>query len=186
MHRIITLAALTAGILALAGCAQQNVEKWGTPMKDAPAKMSVAKVLADGPKLEGKPVRVDGYVAAVCPGAGCWMELTAAKDAGPKDERVFVWFMFDKTQSRVPVEAKGHKATVEGKLVMYEESVEEQKHFAEEKGMTRDEIDKTITKARKVARIEGAYVEIADIKAAAPQACEGEKAPATEAKDGKK
>ncbi|MBK9127035.1 MAG: DUF4920 domain-containing protein [Phycisphaerales bacterium] len=172
MRRAILVSSVVSLIL-LAGCqAGGNKAVFGEKVEGKPPTMKVDKVLDQTAQLEGKMVCVEGYITAVCPGSGCWIELSDQKDK--TDKIVKVWFVYDKDEmGRVPVEAIGHKAMVQGKLVMQEVSVEELKHFAEEKGMSREEINRTITKPTKEPWVEGAYVVIEGIKPAEARACPG-------------
>ena len=171
MRRSIAMISVMTGLLVLCGCAA-NKATFGAPAKEAPALVKVEDVMKSPAKYEGKMIRVEGYVMAVCPGSGCWMELCHCQ-APCQDEKLHVWFTFDKSKTRVPVDAVGHKAVAEGKLEMVELSVDEQKHFAEEKGMSRAEIDKTITKPKKVPQIKCGYTAIEGVKVGKPQTCDG-------------
>jgi hypothetical protein len=72
----------------------------------------IASLLQNPAAFEGKTVRVEGTVKAVCAHMGCWMALAptgAADAAGPTlrlkvDDGVIVF----------PVSAKGHKAAAQG------------------------------------------------------------------------
>lgn len=167
---IVTVGVLVA-VLFLAGCAA-NKATFGEPAKEPPAVLKVDDVMKNAAKYEGKMVRVEGYVMAVCPGSGCWMELCQCKEPC-KHERLHVWFTFDKSTTRVPVEAVGHKAIAEGKLVMAELSVDEQRHFGEEKGMSREELNR-ITKPKKVPQIQCNFTQVEGVKAGKPQTCDGQ------------
>src|SRR5262245_43263918 len=72
-----------------------------TAIKDVVAKPSV---------YEGKTVRIDGIVTAVCREKGCWMALAAADN--PKGPTVRL-----KVEDGVivfPVTARGHRASAQG------------------------------------------------------------------------
>lgn len=170
MYRSVATLSALVGMCFLAGCAA-NQATFGEPVKEPPTVLKTEDVMKNAVKYEGKMVRVEGYVMAVCPGSGCWMELCQCEKPC-KHEPLHVWFTFDKSAARVPVEAVGHKAIAEGKLVMAELSVDEQRHFAEEKGYSRDEINK-ITKPKKVPQIQCNFTQIEGVKVGQPQTCDG-------------
>jgi hypothetical protein len=70
-----------------------------------------ARVLAGPEEFEGRTVRVEGVVTAVCTHMGCWMALAPAGDTDPArtlmikvDDGVIVF----------PVTAKGRRAAAQG------------------------------------------------------------------------
>lgn len=70
----------------------------------------------------------------------------------------------------MPPAANGHAAVVEGKLVSYEIPEVQRKHFAEEKGLPKAEIDK-IKGPEKAVKLECTSAKITGIEAVDPQAC---------------
>ncbi len=67
--------------------------------------------LVDGPAaFEGRTVRVEGVVSAVCTEMGCWMALTPTADAKGQTLRVKV----DDGVIVFPVTAKGKRAVAQG------------------------------------------------------------------------
>lgn len=101
-----------------------------------PQPTTIEAIVADPEAWDGKRVRVEGKVAAVCPLRGCWMEL-ADGDDGPVvrikvADGVIVF----------PAEAAGRAAAAEGVVKVVEMSRESYlgwlAHLAEERGETFD------------------------------------------------
>lgn len=176
MTRIgLTLAVVLVAIAAC-GCASQKKVTFGTPVAPAVEEMKVGKVLGQAAALEGKTVRVRGVVQAMCPGSGCWVELADERGETSDARKLFVWFTYDKSLGRLPMEGVGSEAVVEGKLLMREVSQDERRHFAEEKGMPAAEIERKIVGSVKEPRVEADFVELSGAPASAktsPGTCGG-------------
>lgn len=106
--RMLSAMVLVAG-LATGAASMDEPKTYGSGVKMTDA-TPIATILAEPRKFEGKTVRVEGTVTAVCAHEGCWMALSAdGKADGPTlrlkvDDGVIVF----------PVTAKGHKAVAEG------------------------------------------------------------------------
>lgn len=74
-----------------------------TPLKD---------VLASPSKYEGKTVRVEGYVTAVCEEMGCWLALAPSQTQGDPTLLIQV----EHGVVIFPMSAKGSRAAAEGVL----------------------------------------------------------------------
>lgn len=76
MKRIATTvaAALLALALAAAAFAGDDPARFGAPVT-AKKKVAVAKLAGKPAKYEGKTVRMEGTVAEVCQGRGCWVRV---------------------------------------------------------------------------------------------------------------
>lgn len=85
-------------------------------------------------------VTVEGVVAEVCTKEGCWLKLQTA------DGKIMVKMKDHKFL--VPVAIQGKKVLVSGEAVMKVTSVAELKHYAEDAGKTKAEID-AITEPKK-------------------------------------
>lgn len=85
----------------------------------------------------GGPVEatVTAPVSAVCQVKGCWMTL---QNPGGEDVRI----TFKDYAFFVPKDSKGKTAIIHGKASMDTTSVEELKHFAEDDGQSKEEIEK--------------------------------------------
>lgn len=155
MRRITALVGLIVGLVALSGCA---TFKMGAPMPNPPATISVDD-LTDAPRGHvDKAVRVSGYVTAVCTGKPIFELGNEPGDKGD-DDAVLVVFSCCGPKCAIPAEAKGKKAIVEGKLVEFDMSVDDQKHIAKELGASKDALDK-ITGPRKAFKVEASYARI--------------------------
>lgn len=78
-------------------------------------------------------VRFISKVNSVCKNKGCWMTLDL-----PQEEDVMV--KFKDYGFFVPKDIEEKEIVVNGKAYVAEVSIEEQRHYAEDKGQTRDEI----------------------------------------------
>lgn len=150
---LLTLALLT-------GCAGNRAEFGERPTARAEQTLSVAKVLHDPQAYEGKVVRVSGVVSDVCKPKGCWMELS---EPGA-DGALFVKFTCPIEGRLIPMEAVDHPATVQGKLVIEQVSVDELRHMAEDAGKPPAEVAK-ITEPQQRLRFESAYAEVEGVTA---------------------
>ena len=98
--------AVTAAFVVTALAAEPAKYGTGVTLKES---LPVERVIAKPADFEGKTVRVDGTVTAVCTMMGCWMALAPADN--PKSA------MMIKVEDGVivfPVSAKGKRATAEG------------------------------------------------------------------------
>ncbi|TWT45672.1 hypothetical protein RAS1_21000 [Phycisphaerae bacterium RAS1] len=159
IRKLGTLAFAALISIGMTGCAsQKKVAYFGEEMKHADAKkVSVDKVLSKPQEYEGKVIRVSGTVTEVCQSKGCWM--TIADNKG--EEGLFVKFTCPVEGVLIPPDAVGHKATVEGQLVIKEVSEGDARHQAEEAGKSVEEIkkivgpQKRVTMASPAAMVEG-------------------------------
>jgi hypothetical protein len=87
-----------------------------------------------------------GSINEVCQSMGCWMKVDLANN-----EEVFV--KFKDYGFFVPKDASGRQVVMNGKAFVEELSVEDQRHYASDKGAKEDEILK-ITKPKKTLRFE--------------------------------
>ena len=79
-------------------------------------------------------VVLKGEINEVCQAKGCWMTF----ESGNADESVFI--RFRDYGFFVPKDAGGKEAVVKGKLFYNTTSVEELRHYAEDKGSSAEEI----------------------------------------------
>ncbi len=77
-------------------------------------------------------VKLEGTIEEVCQAKGCWMTLSEGESE--------VFIRFKDYGFFVPKDASGKKAVVQGKLFNNITSVEEQRHYAEDKGKSTEEI----------------------------------------------
>lgn len=106
---------LAAGFALAAAAAE--VKSFGKPLSGLEP-VSLESVLA---KPEpGKLVRVEGTIAAVCQGKGCWLELKQGEQA--------VHVTFEGYSFFVPKDSMGRPCALEGRVVVKEPSPEEVEH----------------------------------------------------------
>lgn len=87
-----------------------------------------------------------GDINEVCQAKGCWMKVNLSNN-----EEVFV--KFKDYGFFVPLDASGRKVVMNGKAFVEKLSVEDQRHYAMDKGASEAEIAK-ITKPKKTLRFE--------------------------------
>ncbi|MFN8337651.1 MAG: DUF4920 domain-containing protein [Saprospiraceae bacterium] len=87
--------------------------------------------------------KVFGKVTGVCQAKGCWMNITS--DQPNQSQEMFVEFL--DYGFFMPKDLAGKKVVMQGKAYIEETSVDELKHFAEDEGLTPEEIAK-ITEPR--------------------------------------
>lgn len=155
------------GFMLLSGCAS-NYTQFGTaPQHPGAQPLKVQQVLDAPEKYAGKHVKLAGLITDLCTHAGCWMEIADAPTGRP----LFVQFTYDTTTQRVPPEAKGRRAIVEGKVVTKEISEAQRRHYAEDQGATPEQVA-AIKGPETQVQLECPSVQIEGVKPAAPQACE--------------
>ena len=115
--------------------------KWtayGEPMKLKDAdNISAGKVLADVEKYDGKTVRLVGNVVGVCAKKGCWLKMNSE---GSTSE-IFVKFTCPIEGRLIPNEAVNKPVIVEGVLTVKTLTEDEARHYAEDAGKTKEEVE---------------------------------------------
>ena len=158
-------------LFVLAGCGAPRTH-FGEPMIRAKKKpLTVGTVMADPDKYEGQAIRVRGTVAGICKHSGCKMKL--AHNAEDKGEGLLVVFTFDRTKYRVPPEAVGKEALVEGTLKVEDVSEAQRREFAKRRGMPDEELAK-ISGSKKSIRLECPSATIYGVEPGTPVPCEHE------------
>lgn len=104
----------------------------GEPLASDLTYLPASEVVTRAAELDGQTVAVEGEVSSVCQEAGCW--LTVKNDADetfrvnvPKDAEGAYVYTF-------PMDVAGAQARLVGTLAVEEESVETQRHLAEDAG----------------------------------------------------
>ncbi len=164
--RVRTSFVVVAG-LVLGGCAANYTQFGEPPNRPVQGPFTVAQVLADSAKYSGQWVKVAGVVTDLCTHAGCWMEIADR----PGEKPLFVKFTYDTTTRRVPAEAKGRRAVVEGKLVIVEVPEAQRRHIAQEQGATPEQLA-AIQGPERVVQLECPSAGIEGVRPAEPQVCE--------------
>ena len=116
-------------------------------------------LIADAETYAGKTVVVEGVAREVCQQAGCW--LTFSDDEGqlvrinvPRDESESYVYTF-------PKDAAGQTVRVTGILDVTPESVEDQRHYAEDAGASPEEVA-AITEPKNTLVLTALGAELAD------------------------
>jgi Domain of unknown function (DUF4920) len=94
----------------------------------------LAEVLKDPKSFEGRKVRVSGVIDSVCQKRGCWIIL---KDGDARTQVKFQGYGFF-----VPFDVAGRKVSVEGVAKETEISEKMRRHYAEDAGKSKEEIEK--------------------------------------------
>jgi hypothetical protein len=82
--------------------------------------------------------KVFGNISAVCQAKGCWMRMVSEQDTTGTEMFVdFIDYSFF-----VPKDIAGKQVIIMGKAKKETTSVEDLKHFAEDEGLSQEEIDK--------------------------------------------
>jgi hypothetical protein len=114
-------------------------------LTDADA-VPLSKVIADPTPFKNQYVRLTGTVSSVCAKKGCWLrvvpEQTASGEA-PKGD-VFIKFKDPPAGRLIPMEAIGHKVTVEGTLKQGMMPEAAARHFKEDGGASKEEVEKIV------------------------------------------
>ncbi len=95
----------------------------GVAMKSS---VPLPEVVGKIAEYDGKTVRLEGVVESVCPKKGCWMWIADG------DSRVFV--KFKDYGFFVPKDCTGQELVVEGIVKKKMHSVDEARHYAEDRG----------------------------------------------------
>ncbi|MBI4351381.1 MAG: DUF4920 domain-containing protein [Elusimicrobia bacterium] len=152
---------LSAGLAAAAGAAEKAP---AAKTRQAPAAgvkygkgvgavdtVKISELFAKMDKYEGKRVRVEGPVVAVCPKRGCWMRLGSDKQFQD------LLFKVQDGQIVLPMSAQGKYAVAEGIVrkvtLTLEQTVAHLKHEAEERGEPFDE--KAVKEPLTFVKLEG-------------------------------
>jgi len=151
---ILFTAASIAFLLPLAGCAGGGTE-YGKPITVSQA-TSIAAILNEPQKYNGKRVLVEGKITEVCEMMGCWVMIQGA------DEKEMLRFKVQDGVITFPMDVKGKTARAEGVVSVRTLSVEEQiaegEHHADETGGKFDASTVTAPAVRVQLDGEGAVV----------------------------
>lgn len=85
-------------------------------------------------KTEIEKIKVTGEVSSVCKKKGCWMKMDMGEAS---DMRI----TFKDYGFFVPLDCDGKVATIEGKAYIQETPVDELRHYAEDAGKSKEEIE---------------------------------------------
>jgi hypothetical protein len=85
---------------------------------------------------DSMPAKVTAKVGEVCQAKGCWMTLLSAKGDAPEMRVTFKDYGFF-----VPKDLGGKEVVIEGFAYMETTSVEDLRHYAEDAGKSKEEIE---------------------------------------------
>ena len=148
--RTMLILVLGGATIFSSGCAARYTH-FGQPMTLADSDtMPIETLMASADSYNNKQVRVSGTVAEVCQHKGCWINMKPESGG----DALFVKFTcpVEPDARLIPLEAVGRPVIVEGKLTVEEISEDEAKHYAQDAGMTEEDIAK-ITGPQKRLRI---------------------------------
>lgn len=120
---------------------QPAYKDYGEPMKLAESDtIEVTTLLKDPAAYDQKTVRVSGKVTDVCKASGCWIAMKP--DGAPV--RLLIQFTCGKDEGKriMPLDVVGKTAIVEGVAELEEVSEKDARHYAEDAGASKEEIEK--------------------------------------------
>ncbi len=105
---------------------------------DTSGMISYTALLGQMSQADSVEAKVFGTISAVCQAKGCWMSMVSEQDTTGTEMFVdFIDYSFF-----VPKDIEGKQVVVLGKAKKETTSVEDLKHFAEDEGLSKEEIDK--------------------------------------------
>ncbi len=113
-----------------------------------------SKIFQDLEVAESLDVQMKGTITEVCQAKGCWMKVNLADE-----KEVFV--KFKDYGFFVPTDSAGKEVVMNGLAFVEEMSVEDQKHYAMDKGANKEEVAK-ITQPKRTLRFEADGVRISN------------------------
>ncbi|RZA14468.1 MAG: DUF4920 domain-containing protein [Proteobacteria bacterium] len=131
-----TMKSLTLAVLLLSLSATAQAEVYGKFVNEKEKPISLPKLIADHKTSGDKIVMTEGTVKEVCEKEGCWMVL----DSSGESVRVF----FKGHSFMVGKNLIGKKVKTEGVLMKKTQSVAEQKHYLEDAGAPKAQIEKIV------------------------------------------
>lgn len=131
---------LTSGNHALVA-QQNNSQRFGEAFEMQEKPNQDSAIFQTLEVSESTQTLISGEITDVCQVKGCWMKVDLADG-----EEVFV--RFKDYGFFVPTHSAGNKVTMKGKAFVEEMSVEEQQHYALDKGVSQEEVSKITTPKR--------------------------------------
>lgn len=136
---ILSIAVFSLFFIACGGQSQPEMHEganyYGAKIDDNNA-VDLSQVGMDLSVADTLEVKVTGKITEVCQAKGCWMNLVSSEG----DAAVFI--KFKDYAFFMPKNSAGKNAVVSGKLYSSLTSVDELRHYAEDKGATKEEIEK--------------------------------------------
>ncbi len=125
-------------------CKNSSTESPNAPVSfygedfDTVGMISYASLLAQMGDQDSIYAKVYGKVEAVCQTKGCWMDIVPS-DGQSVDQELFV--QFKDYAFFMPKDFAGKSVAVQGYAYREKTSVEDLKHYAEDEGLSQEEID---------------------------------------------
>ena len=105
---------------------------------DTTGMIPYTQLLAQMAGADSVVTKVYGKVSGVCQAKGCWMNIVS--DADTSKTEMFV--QFKDYGFFMPKDLAGKEVVMKGKAYMEVTSVEDLRHFAEDEGLSKEEIEK--------------------------------------------
>jgi len=105
---------------------------------DTSGAISFENLLSQMASADSVVTKVTGTVSAVCQTKGCWMNLVSAQDTTKTE----MFVQFKDYGFFMPKDLAGKNVTMQGKAYREVTSVDDLKHFAEDEGLSAEEIAK--------------------------------------------
>lgn len=148
-----------AGLAALsfAACksgqqsATPNARQFGAAVAPKGA-MSYEALVGKMAKTDSMPAKVTGTISEVCKVKGCWMTMVSDKPGTPEMRVTFKNYAFF-----MPMDIVGKTVVIDGVAEVETISVADQRHYAEDAGKSKAEIEK-ITQPKRELTFEAAGV----------------------------
>ena len=96
-------------------------------------------------KADSLQVKVTGKISEVCKKKGCWMTMISDQPGQPEMRVTFKDYAFF-----MPMDIVGKKVVIDGFSLVETTSVADQRHYAEDGGMSKSEIEKITTPKREM------------------------------------
>jgi hypothetical protein len=146
--------------VAFIACAPQNTETsngsdvpeylyFGEPI-DKEGAISLSEVISRFSEQDSFAVKISGVIDAVCQKKGCWMTMMINDD-----EEMMV--KFKDYDFFIPMDVAGKEVIIDGYLFREVQSVDEQRHYAEDAEMSTEDIEK-ITVPKEIYSFEASGV----------------------------
>jgi hypothetical protein len=154
---------MLGAVLLLASCApktggstQASASKNFGAQVDAKKALAYEALMPKMATVDSMPAKVKGKVNEVCQKKGCWMTLASDKPGVPEMRVTFKDYAFF-----MPKDLAGKHVVVDGYAYVETTTVEELRHYAQDAGKSKEEIN-AITQPKREVSFEAAGVLVTD------------------------
>ncbi|NRA96920.1 MAG: DUF4920 domain-containing protein [Planctomycetes bacterium] len=112
---------------------EKGKEVYGAPLKGL-KHLRLKRIAKRQKKWNGKKLQIRGEITSVCPKKGCWMMV--------KEGAQTVRVRFTDYAFFVPLDCAKQRVTAEGTVTVKVETEAERRHYAEDAGKSKEEIEK--------------------------------------------